>query len=389
MKTWPIITEKDKKRVMECLEEGRLWRGEGKYLLEFEKAFAKMHDTKYSLAVTNGTHALEIALAALNIGPGDEVLVPAYTFIATATAVLMRNALPIPVEVNKDNYCIDPMSIEEMITPRTKAIIPVHIAGHACNMEEIMRIARKHNLKVIEDCAHAHGSKFKDKPLGSFGDFGTFSFQAVKTMTAGEGGMLITNNEQLYHKAFSFFNCGRTIDGNPYDHTIISSNYRMSEIQAALLVGQIDRLDKQITYRYESVSYLNEKLLGIKGIVPQIKENYAYKQGYSMYMFRYDGSQFKDVSKEKFIRILNEAGFEIRPTYPVFYETSLFKNLYVDNKHLDLLENKVDYKSFDFPNANMVSNNVLWLPHSFLLSDKARLDKFVDEIWKLKLEGTI
>lgn len=389
LKTWPIITEEDKKRVMECLEEGRLWRGESKYLPKFEEAFARMHNTKYSLAVTNGTHALEIALAALNIGLGDEVLVPAYTFIATATAVLMRNALPIPVEVDKENYCMDPLSIEKMITSRTKAIIPVHIAGHACNMEEIMRVARKHNLKVIEDCAHAHGSMFKEKYLGSFGDFGTFSFQAIKTMTAGEGGMLITNNQELYHKAFSFFNCGRTVEGNPYDHIMNSSNYRMSEIQAALLIGQIDRLDRQIAYRNESVKYLNEKLSNIQGVVPQIKEDYAHKQGYSMYMFKYDSTRFGYVDKENFIRKLNQAGFGIRPTYPIFYNTTLFKNLYEDNKQFNLLETKVDYKAFDFPNANEVSNNVVWLPHSFLLSDKAILDRFVDEVRKLKQERVI
>lgn len=194
----------DKAKVLDVLDSGNLWRGDGKYLFELENKFSRLQNANYALATTNGTHAIEIALAALGIGYGDEVLIPAYTFIATASAVIMRNALPVPVEVDKDTYCIDPEKIEEMITERTKAIIPVHIAGHACDMNKIRNIAQKYNLHIIEDAAHSQGSTYKDLGLGSIGDFGTFSFQAIKTMTAGEGGMLITNNEELKNKAYSF-----------------------------------------------------------------------------------------------------------------------------------------------------------------------------------------
>ncbi|MEE6146320.1 DegT/DnrJ/EryC1/StrS family aminotransferase [Bacillus cereus] len=382
IKKWPLITEGDKAKVLDVLDNGNLWRGDGKYLFELENKFSRLQNANYALATTNGTHAIEIALAALGIGYGDEVLIPAYTFIATASAVIMRNALPVPVEVDKDTYCIDPEKIEEMITERTKAIIPVHIAGHACDMNKIRNIAQKYNLHIIEDAAHSQGSTYKDLGLGSIGDFGTFSFQAIKTMTAGEGGMLITNNEELKNKAYSFFNCGRLPDGDPYDHVMICSNYRMSELQAALLVNQCDRILEQINEREEKVNLLNEMLAHIDYIKPQGRKAYATRQGYSMYMFRFD-EKLAGISKEEFLHKMNKQGYGIRSTYPVFYKTTMFKKLYNEHKQFDMLENKVAYEEYRYANAEDISNNVLWLPHFFLNSTKKEFEDFKDSIYRI------
>ncbi|WP_175530627.1 DegT/DnrJ/EryC1/StrS family aminotransferase [Brevibacillus centrosporus] len=386
---WPIIDEEDKKRVMECLEEGRLWRGNGKYIFELEKQFANLHETKYALAVTNGTHALEIALEAAGIGYGDEVLIPAYTFIATATAVLMRNALPIPIEVDADNFCMDPLRIEECITERTKAIIPVHISGHSCDMDPLMEVARKYNLVVIEDCAHSQASKYKNRSLGSIGEFGTFSFQAVKTMTAGEGGMLTMNNEDYWRKAFNFFNCGRQPEGPSYNHVSLSSNYRMSEIQAALLVGQINRVEAQLVERNSKVKYLNSLLQEIEGIIPQGRAEYATHQGYSMYMFRYKKEYFNGLSREDFINELNKAGFPAFRTYPVFFKTKFFENIYQKYSQLDILPNKRDYTKMNFPISNSIADEVIWLPHFFLLSDESELKLFKNSIQSLQIRNGV
>lgn len=375
-KKWPLIEEEDKKRVLDSLEQGNLWRGNGKYIFEFEQQFANLHSSNYALAVTNGTHALEIALEAAGIGYGDEVLIPAYTFIATATAVLMRNALPVPVEVNYGDFCMDPLRIEERITKRTKAIIPVHISGHSCDMDPIMDIARKYDLIVIEDCAHSQASKYKDRPLGSIGDFGTFSFQAVKTMTAGEGGMLIMNREDYWRKAYNFFNCGRQPEGPSYNHVSLSSNYRMSEIHAALLVGQINRIEAQINIRQQKVKYLNNLLQEIEGIVPQERAKYANHQGYSMYMFRYKKKYFNELSREDFINELNKLGFPAFRTYPVFYKTKFFENLYQRYQHFNLLPNKIDYADMNFPISEDIAEEVIWLPHFFLFSEDEELQHF-------------
>jgi 3-amino-5-hydroxybenzoate synthase len=383
---WPSFTLEDKDRVLEVLDSSNLWRGNAKYLFELEHKFGTLHDAKYALATTSGTHALEIAIESAGIGFGDEVLIPAFTFIATATAVLMRNAFPIPVEVNLNNYCMDHTQIEKQITPRTKGIIPVHIAGHSCNMSEILKIAKKYKLAVIEDCAHSHGSSYKGKPLGSLGDFGTFSFQAIKTMTAGEGGLLITNNDSLWSKAYSFFNCGRVPDGSSYDHISLSSNYRMSEIQAALLVGQIDKLKKQIDKRRENVLYLNSVLESINGIFPQSRADFVTVQGYSMYMFRYKSEAFNCLSRDEFVHKLNQSGFPASKGYPVFFSASFFKNLYYKRNPLSFLPNRIDYDSFNLPIASTVSVEVIWLPHFFLFSDKGTLLNFGNTIKKIQNE---
>ncbi|WP_175425258.1 DegT/DnrJ/EryC1/StrS family aminotransferase [Paenibacillus nuruki] len=378
---WPIITELDKQRVLECLEEGRLWRGNAKYIFEFEKSFSELHGVDFCLSVTNGTHALELALESLGIGSGDEVLIPAYTFISTATAVLIRNAIPIPVEVCEDTYCINPLRIEEQITSKTKAIIPVHIAGHACDMDEIMKIAGKHNLYIIEDCAHAHGSVYKEKPLGSFGDVGTFSFQASKVMTAGEGGAFITKSKEVWEKASLIFNCGRPM-GATYDHLLLSSNYRMSELQAALLLGQIDRLKKQIETRNSNTQFLNKCVKNIDGIRPQQRKEYATVQGYSMYMFRYQKEYFNNLPREMFINYLIDNGIPAFKTYPIFFETSLFDNLKEKYTQFHHYNRDIQYSSDDFPISKKISEEVVWIPHYYLFHDQIDLERTAQIIRK-------
>lgn len=380
VRNWPIITEQDKARVLEVLDEGNLWRGNGNYLFELEEKFAEMHGVSHALAVTNGTHALEIALEAVGIGYGDEVLIPAYTFIATATAVLMRNAIPIPVEVDAQTWCMDPKRIEEMVTERTKAIIPVHISGHACDMDPIMEVANRYGLNVIEDCAHAHGSSYQGRMLGSIGHFGTFSFQAVKTMTAGEGGMLITKDAEIWRTAYSFFNCGRQPDGPSYLHTSLASNYRMSEMQAALLVGQLNRLDAQIEQRTDQVQALNELLRDVNGLIPQGRASYVTKQGYSMYMFRYKSEAFGGMSRQSFIEELNRLGYPAFRTYPVFYTTELFDALYERYPHMGILEHKPDYSNYHFPISHEIADEVVWLPHYFLFSPREELVRFQQDL---------
>jgi dTDP-4-amino-4,6-dideoxygalactose transaminase len=238
---WPMYDEMERHALTEVLESRVWWRTPGTKTLEFERAFAAFHGARHGVAVTNGTAALEVVMAALGIGPGAEVIVPDFTFIATASAVLFAGALPVMVDVRPDTYCIDPDLVEAAITPHTKAIIAVHMGGHPADLDRLSRIARDRGIALVEDSSHAHGSEWRGRRIGTFGSAGTFSFQSSKLMTAGEGGIIITNDDEVERVARSVHDCGRMPGEWFYSHFIYGSNYRLSEWQGAILGVQLTR----------------------------------------------------------------------------------------------------------------------------------------------------
>ena len=227
-----------------------------------------MHGAKYGLCLSNGTIALLAALQAVGLRFGDEVIVPAYTWDGTATAVLFAGGVPIFADVDPDTYCLDVESARRAITPRTRAIIPVHLAMRFVDMDALMALAREHDLRVIEDCAHAHGGQYKGQGAGSIGDIGCFSFQESKLMTAGEGGFVMTSNLQYFEHMQSQVNCGRASLTDEYKQRVLGSNYRMTELQAALLIGQFDMLPELAERRTHSAALLSNALGGIDGVRP-------------------------------------------------------------------------------------------------------------------------
>ena len=238
----PSFDEEELKNVVEAVKTGWI-SSKGKFVKEFEENFANFIGTKYGVATMNGTAALHLALKALNISKGDEVVIPDLGFIATANSVTYCNAKPILVDSHPDYWCIDPFKIEEKITQNTKAIIPVHLYGHPCDMDPIMEIAESHNLYVIEDAAEAHGAEYKGKIVGGFGDINCYSFFANKVITTGEGGMCLTDNDELYQKMILLRDHGM----NPqkrYWHDFIGFNYRMTNLQGAVGVAQLKKIDK-------------------------------------------------------------------------------------------------------------------------------------------------
>src|SRR4051812_20194689 len=241
---WPVFGEAEEQAVVRALRSGKWGKTEGNEVANFERRFADYHQAKHGIGVQNGTVSLRIALLAAGIEAGDEGIVPPYTFLATATAIVEANATPIFVDIDRDSFNIDPKQIEAAITPRTRAIIPVHLGGLPCDMDAIMAIARKHNLTVIEDAAHAHGSEYKGRRVGAVGHFGSFSFQSSKNLTCGEGGIVLTNDAALAQKCWSIHNCGRLPGRAWYEHHVMSGNYRLGEIAGALLNAQMDRLDE-------------------------------------------------------------------------------------------------------------------------------------------------
>ncbi len=295
---WPQWDKEDVNIVKEVLESGKWWAGSptghsGEHFWLFQKEFAEFCEVRHAFAVTNGTHALEIALLALDIGMGDEVIVPDMTFFASASSVISTNAVPIFAEIREDTFNIDENKIESLITERTKAIIVVHLGGMPAEMDVICEIAKKYNLGVIEDCAHSHGSRYKGKRLGTWGDIGTFSFQASKVLTSGEGGAVITNDDDLAEKIYSIIDCGQKEGKHSYDHYNYGSNYRLSELNAALLRSQLKKFPGQHIKRNENARYLIQKLNEIDGISCQKRDETVQECANYVFPFKFNPEKLR------------------------------------------------------------------------------------------------
>lgn len=268
----PLLGGNEIKYVTDAVSTGWI-SSSGSYVTQFEEAFAKYCGVKYAVAVCNGTVAIHLALSALGIGKGDEVIIPSFTMIATAFAVCYTGATPVFVDADKDTFNIDVTKIEEKITSKTKAIIPVHIFGNMCNMDEIERIAKKHNLFIVEDSAEAHGAEYKGKKSGSFSAIASFSFFANKNLTTGEGGMVVTNNEEYFKKCKYFKNMCFPVDApRVYLHDDIGFNYRMSNLHAAIGLAQVEKADEYRDMRIKNANLYMRYLSDVPGITFQKDE---------------------------------------------------------------------------------------------------------------------
>ena len=320
----PCLGKEELKNVIEAVKSGWI-SSKGKFIEEFEEKFARYCGRKYGVATSNGTVALHLALKALGIGKGDEVIVPTLTFVATANAVTYCNAKPVFVDSHPEYWCINPDKIEEKITPRTKAIIPVHLYGHPCDMDLIMKIAEDHNLYVIEDAAEAHGAEYKGEKVGSFGDISCFSFYGNKIITTGEGGMCLTNNEELAEKMKILRDHGM----NPtrkYWHDIIGFNYRMTNMQAAVGIAQLKKLDEFVEKK-RTIAKLYKEALGElekKRLIKLHKEMSWAKCVYWMYCILIN--KRAKISRDDLIKQLEEKGIETRPFFYPMHVLPPYKN---------------------------------------------------------------
>jgi perosamine synthetase len=337
----PIIGEEEKNQILEVLESGNLSTfvaapGEnflgGKKIREFEEKFAKKFGTKFAIAFNSASSALHAAVVSVGINPGDEVIVPPYTFTSTATSALMHNAIPAFCDVKEDTFCLDPSKLLSVYSNLSKAIIPVHLFGHACDMDEIMEFAKKKNLKVIEDCAQSPGGKYKNQNLGTIGDCGIFSFQETKNMTTGEGGMLITNDENIARTAQMVRNHGEMIIPSQKSRSYVSEflgwGYRMTEIEAALGIAQLSKLDFFNNERIKLAEYLSSEINKIEGL-KHVKYNFV-KHVYYVFAFSFDEDKI-GISRNKFCKSLNAEGIPcgagyVKPLYlnPLYLEKRSF-----------------------------------------------------------------
>src|ERR1700761_443873 len=262
---WPIFNSDEEQALMKVLHSGK-WGGYGAEVQEFEEALRSMHQIGHSVACSNGTVALEVALRAVDIGCGDEVIVSPFTFIASASSILLCQGVPVFVDIDPDTLNLSPGAVEAAITPRTKAIVAVHFGGHPAAMDAIAAIAAKHSLAVVEDCSHALGARWKGTPVGNFGNVGTFSFQQFKLVTAGEGGAVATNDPSVAEKVWGYCNQGRRRGAAWYEHYSLGSNYRLTALQASVLHAQLNRVAEQTAVRTRNADYLRAQLKGFTGI---------------------------------------------------------------------------------------------------------------------------
>lgn len=382
---WPQYDDSERRALNGVLESRVWWRTPGTKTLEFEKAFAEYHGARHGVAVTNGTAALEVTIAALDIGPGDEVIVPDFTFIATASAVLFANALPVLVDVDPETYCLDPALTEVAITPRTKAIIAVHMGGHPADLDALRDVAQKNRIHLVEDSAHAHGSEWRGKKIGTFGKAATFSFQASKLMTAGEGGIIISDDDAFERQARSVHDCGRMPGEWFYSHFIYGSNYRLSEWQGAILNVQLSRLEEQTLHRHRNGRLLDKLFAEIPGITAQKCDPRCTRNGQYAYIFHFDSKQFSGISTENFIAALNAEGIPTQASYPPLHELDCFRSgEYRKSLSGTQATEEHDFLKRQFPHTQRAAWETVWIPQFTLLGDEQDMQEITDAIRKIQ-----
>jgi dTDP-4-amino-4,6-dideoxygalactose transaminase len=387
--TWPMATKEEADALQDVLTSSK-WGGQpfpGKHAEAFAKKFAEVHTAKYAQCVNTGTVAIQAALKAIGIRPGDEVIVPAYTWEGTVGPVLLVNAIPVFVDVDPETYCLDAKLIEKAITPKTKAILPVHLGMRFADMDEILRIAAKHNLKVIEDCAHAHGGKWRGKGAGSMGDLGAFSFQSSKLITSGEGGAVITNNLEYMERVQSYINAGRASLTDKYHHRIIGFNYRLGEFQAAVLGPQLDRLPAQAALREKNMKHFEAQLqntpqIGLLKPDPRITGPAPYG-----YVMKYFSAKAKEIPRAAFVAALQLEGI---PCDGLFYEPVYKSSLFpVDSADFPALswgrEKPLDLRSmYSCPEADRAAyHEAVWFAHQHFLGTTEDVDAIANAIHKV------
>lgn len=387
--SWPVTAQEEERELLQVLRSKHWNRGDA--AAKFEKSYAALTGAKHCLAVANGTSALITSLGILGIGPGDEVLVPPYTFVATINAVLLYGAMPVFVDVDPNTFQIDHTKIDAAVTPQTAAIIPVHIGGGVANIDGVMAAAVRHRLPVIEDACQAHLAEWKGRKVGTFGLTGCFSFQASKNLNCGEGGAVITNNDQLIEKAFTFHNNGRSRGpgANPtgfgYDST--GANLRLTDLQASLLLAQMTRLEQQSKTRETNAAHLTTLLREIPGVTPATTAPGCTRNAYHLYMFRYDASKFDGLSRAQFLKAMVAEGIPASGGYSPLNKDPFIRTR-LTSKSFARVYSKERMKSWDERNAMPVNDKLcaeaVWFTQTMLLGDRTDMDEIAAAIRRIQ-----
>ena len=391
---WPAFDERERQGLIEVLES-RAWGGypePSPRAAQFAADFAAHHGAGYGICCTNGSVTLEVALGALDLEAGDEVIVPTLTWIATGVAPIHLNGVPVFVDVDPETWCIDPDQVEAAITPRTRGIIPVHLGSQIADLDRLLDIAKRHDVFVIEDCAHAHGGRWRGRGVGSHGDFGSFSFQVSKLMTAGEGGIVTTSDERLASRAHSIVNCGRQECGLPgFQPPLLGVNSRITEFQAAILQGQLARLEADTAQREAAIAHLEAGLAEIGGLTPLERDDRITTRNAYQLLMRYDREAFAGVHRDRVLEALAAEGVELDgPFYVPMHLPPLF---HPESRHWPQLRERYGdgfqspetRKKLQFPvAARAAAGEAVWMHYPYLMGSTEDLDAILEAVAKVK-----
>ncbi|WP_149241867.1 DegT/DnrJ/EryC1/StrS family aminotransferase [Dyadobacter sp. 32] len=384
---WPYVDEKMVESIVKTTRSGKWSRIDiaNGSVATFEKEYAKLLGANYCVGTGSGTQALSTCVEALGIGPGDEVVTSPYTDMGTVSAIITSRALPVLAELDPDSYQLDPYDVEKKITPNTKAIIPVYIGGVPCDIDRIMAIAKKHNLKVIEDSCQAHLASYKGRKLGTIGDLGCFSFQGSKQIACGEGGAIIGNDQALMEQCYTVQNHGTARNGK---HVTIGPKYRMNEFEGSILLGQLDTVQERFRIRNENADYLNAKLKDFPGLVPQKRYEGTESAGLYIYALTYHKEHFGNADRSKFLKAIQAEGIGFsgyianglhrEPWVDHILGLRSYKQMYTANR-LKQYKEDMNLPKCDLACSRMVS---LWASGT-LLGTKQDMDNIIDAIMKV------
>jgi perosamine synthetase len=393
---WPVIDEETMDAVVQYLPNGELSIKDGTGIIdEFENNYARYNDTAYALVQNNGTSTLHAAFFAVGVGPGDEVIVPTYTWPSTANSVLSCNATPVFCDIDAKTLCVDPADVERRITPQTRAIGVVHIWGHPTDMDAINAIAKKHSLKVIEDASHAVGATYKGRKVGTLGDIGCFSMQASKMLIGGEAGVAVTNNPEYYERMLVLSQYGGRLDVDlltetyrDYAYTGMGPKYRVHSLAAVIANAQLKSVDKWIKLRGENLDYISAGLRGLRGIEPFYTAPECTRGGYYGYRVTYHPEQLNNIPVSRLIEALQAEGIDTQPErYHLLHRQKLYQGASYYEKttgykwpYAPIRE--IEYKDSDFPVAVDIHPRLISLP-TFTQPCREVLDQYIEAFHKV------
>ncbi len=377
---WPKWDEREEQALLDVLRSGKWGRGNGTKVTDFEQVFAERMRAKYCIATASGTTALLSAIGALNVGPGDEVILPPYTFVATFNVITASFSLPVFADVDAASFQIDPAKLEAAITPATRLLLPVHIGGSTCELDAIADIAARRRVPMIEDACQAPGAEWRGQPVGTKGIGGCFSFQASKNLTSGEGGAVVTNDEAFAHQVYNFHTPGTPKSGTSWGR---AANYRLTEFQAALLLAQYSRFNAQQDYRNANAEHLSAMLRKIPGIAPAKLASGNNRSGWHLYMFRYDAARFSGLPRARFLQELAKAGVGASSGYASLNTSAHVKAL-AANPHYQRIYGKDTMAKWVERNRCPVNDRVIeeavWLGQTKLLDSRSAMEQIAETI---------
>jgi dTDP-4-amino-4,6-dideoxygalactose transaminase len=386
---WPVSGEPEERALMDVLHSGKWFRGNGQYVKKFEQEYARMTGAKDCLATCNGTAALFVSLNVMGVEPGDEVIIPPYTFIATLNVVLRQHALPVFVDTDPATFQMDARKLDAAITANTRAIMPVHLGGNVCDLDALLAISRRHKIPLIEDACQAHLSEWKGRKVGTFGDTGCFSFQASKNLNSGEGGAILFNDPDIRERAYAFHNSGSGLKfiGANFTYAGSGANLRLTEFQAGILLAQMERIEQQARRRSDNANYLTSMLREIQGIVPARQYEGCTLNAYHLYMLRYNPEAFAALPRAAFLKALTAEGIPCSGGYSPL-NSQKFVTDSVNSRGYQRLFSAPRLKQWEEKNRcpanDRLCSEAVWFTQNMLLGERQDMEQIAAAVRKIQ-----